>query len=56
MSKPFAYLSATLNLYREPLKIASQEPLVLRYAVALWDGNVDDNVIEQVYQRWIKGN
>ncbi|MEJ2701691.1 MAG: PmoA family protein [Sedimentisphaerales bacterium] len=53
MTKPFAYLSATLNLYREPLKITSQEPLVLRYAVAVWDGNVEDSRIEQVYNQWI---
>ena len=56
MTKPFAYLSATLNLYREPLKMTSPKPLVLRYAVALWDGKVDDDRIEQVYRLWIKSN
>ena len=56
MTKPFAYLSATLNLYREPLKITSRQPLVLRYAVAVWDGQVNDDRIERVYDQWIKSN
>ncbi len=56
MGKPFAYLSATLNLYREPLKITIDKPLVLRYAIALWDGKVDDSRIEQAYDQWIKSN
>ncbi|MBN2313375.1 MAG: PmoA family protein [Sedimentisphaerales bacterium] len=54
MSKPFAYLSATLNVYREPLKITAEQPLVLRYAVVLWDGKVEDDRIEQAYDQWIK--
>ena len=56
MGKPFAYLSATLNLYREPLKIIKDKPLVLRYAIALWDGKVEDSRIEQAYDQWIKSN
>jgi hypothetical protein len=53
MTKPFAYLSATLNLHREPLTIASDEPLRLRYAVALWDGRVENSLIDQTYRWWI---
>jgi hypothetical protein len=56
MAKPFAYLSATMNLYREPLEIASGEPLRLRYAVAVWDGQVEDGQIDRLYRRWIKNN
>jgi hypothetical protein len=52
MSKPFAYLSATLALHKEPLKLTSVNPLVLRYAVALWDGRAENNVIENLYKRW----
>jgi hypothetical protein len=52
MTKPFAYLSATLNLNREPLTIASGKPLVLRYGVALWDGQVERDTIEHLYKRW----
>jgi hypothetical protein len=53
MTAPFAYLAATLNLYREPLVVTSDEPLVLRYAVAVWDGRIDKSKIDQVYHVWI---
>ncbi len=56
MTKPFAYLSATLNLYREPLKIARDKPLVLRYAVAVWDGQIEDSQIDQAYRWWAENN
>lgn len=56
MTKPFAYLSATMNLHKEPLKVTSAKPLVLRYAVALWDGPVTDEQINRIYQQWIRSN
>lgn len=56
MDKPFAYLSATMNLHREPLKIPSGEPLKLRYAVAVWDGSVENSQIDRLYRRWIEDN
>lgn len=56
MTKPFAYLSATMNLHKEPLKVTSDKPLVLRYAVALWDGPVADEQISRIYQQWIRSN
>ncbi len=52
MTKPFAYLSATMKLHKQPLKVTSDKPLVLRYAVALWDGRVEANQIKQLYKRW----
>jgi len=52
MEKPFAYLSATLNLHREPLKIEAGKPLVLRYGVAVWDGRVESNRIEKLCRKW----
>lgn len=52
MTKSFAYLSATLNLHKEPLKVVSGKPLVLRYAVAVWDGNVENDRIDKLYQLW----
>ncbi len=54
MTKPFAYLSATLNLHKEPLKVASDEPLVVRYGVAVWDNRVENERIEKVYNWWVK--
>ena len=55
MTTPFAYLAATLNLHKEALEVTSDKPLVLRYAVAVWDGRVDKSRIDQVYRRWIDG-
>jgi hypothetical protein len=53
MTKPFAYLSATLNLHREPLKVLSGKPLELRYAVAVWDNRVENEQIENTYKWWV---
>jgi len=53
MEKPFAYLSATLALYKEPLKITAAKPLVLKYGVALWDGQVQTEQIDKLYLRWV---
>jgi hypothetical protein len=52
MNKPFAYLSATLALHEQPLKVEPGKPLVLRYGVALWDGRIEDARIEELYKRW----
>ncbi|MBW7939136.1 MAG: hypothetical protein H3C63_10135, partial [Candidatus Omnitrophica bacterium] len=35
MTQPFAYLSATLNLSREPLAVKKGEDLDLRYLIVL---------------------
>jgi hypothetical protein len=53
MTAPFAYLAATLNLYREPLVVTSDKPLVLHYTVAVWDGRIDRSKIDQVYHSWV---
>ncbi|MBN2577541.1 MAG: PmoA family protein [Pirellulales bacterium] len=52
--RPFAYLAATLNLWKEPLRIEAGKSLTLRYGVALWDGRPAASAIEQLYQRWLK--
>ena len=54
MAKPFAYLSATLNEWKEPVVVKAGEPLNLRYGVALWDGEADKAKVEKLYQRWLK--
>ncbi len=51
MTKPFAYLSATMAL-KKPLTLESPKPLVLRYAVAVWDGHVQRDRIEKAYKQW----
>ena len=50
----FAYVSATLNLHKQPLKVEAGKPLDLRYGVALWDGKVDKARIDKLYRRWIE--
>ncbi|MHC4399519.1 MAG: DUF6807 family protein [Planctomycetota bacterium] len=54
MESSFAYLAATLALHKEPLKIARDEPLVLKYGLAVWDGHVEPERIEHTYQRAIR--
>ena len=56
MTKSFAYMSATLNLKKEPLTIVADHPLHLRYGVAVWDGAVGREVIQRVYEQWVKAN
>jgi hypothetical protein len=53
MAKPFAYMSATLRLHEEPLKLVSGKPLTLRYGVALWDGRPENAQIEELYSQWL---
>jgi len=54
MIEHFAYLSATLNLWKQPLVIPAEKPLSLRYGVALWDGAAESADIERTYQKWLQ--
>ena len=54
MDSHFAYLAATLNLAKEPLVIESAGPLVLRYAVAVWDGQVGPEKIGKLYGQLVE--
>ena len=53
MSKPFVYLSATMNQWKEPIAVKAGKPLDLCYGVALWDGAVDGAAVEKLYRRWL---
>ncbi|MCX7824638.1 MAG: PmoA family protein [Verrucomicrobiae bacterium] len=53
ISKPFAYLSATLNLWKEPMELKRGSELVLRYGFAVCDGRLSADRIEQLYERWL---
>lgn len=55
MSAPFAYLGATLNLWKEPLELKAGETLDLRYGIAAWDGKVEAKRVEELYEQWAKG-
>ena len=54
MKKPFAYLSATLAVYEEPMVLHGNEKMTLCYGVAVWDGSAEPGEIEKTYQKWIK--
>ena len=53
MTDGFAYLSATLNLWKKPFAIAADKPLELCYGVAVWDGRPDDEAIEKLFKQWL---
>jgi len=55
MTEPFAYMAATLNLHKEPLEVTLDKPLVLRYAVAVWDGRIEKSTIDRIYRQWVEG-
>ena len=52
MTEPFAYMSATMNTYREPLEVKRGEALSVCYGVVLWDGQVERERIEKAYKQW----
>jgi hypothetical protein len=52
MKEPFAYLSATMQLHKEPLTLQAEKPIELRYGIALWDGPVDARRIDDTYRLW----
>ncbi|MBI5685490.1 MAG: PmoA family protein [Verrucomicrobia bacterium] len=54
MGKPFAYLSATLNLWKEPMELKCGAELDLCYGVAVCDGKLAAADIEKLYQRWLE--
>ncbi|NIA13150.1 MAG: hypothetical protein GWP08_03645 [Nitrospiraceae bacterium] len=49
MQTPFAYLSATMNLWKEPLEVTADAPLRLRYTMAVWDGHTS---VAEVAEFW----
>lgn len=54
MARPFGYLSATLRAQETPLTIEAGRPLVLRYAVAAWDGHATSEEIQRLYMGWLR--
>jgi hypothetical protein len=54
MTKHFAYLAATLNLWKEPMTLTADKPLDLCYGVVLWDGKIEKDAIQQAYDAWMK--
>jgi hypothetical protein len=54
MPRHFAYLSATPNVWKNPMEVKQGEPVALHYAIALWDGKTPREAIESLYQQWLK--
>lgn len=52
MTQPFSYLSATFNVWKEPMTLTSDAPLEFRWGVALWDGQVDAGPIDTLARQW----
>jgi len=52
MTPPFAYLSATLNLWKEKYELTTEKTLTLKYAVAVWDGETPTEQVEKLYGQW----
>lgn len=54
MGKPFSYLSATINLWKEPMVIKAGEELDVCYGIAVWDEKATREQIDAAYGRWKK--
>jgi len=52
MTAHFAYLSATLNLHRQPIALPKGEALDLVYGIAVWDGAAGADQIGAAYKQW----
>ena len=50
----FAYLSATMNLHREPVKLQAGKTFAILYRVAVWDGEVSPETIEAKYKEFVR--
>jgi hypothetical protein len=53
MLDPFSYVSATLDVHRKSITLMQGQTLRLRYGLALWDGRIEPEQVEQLYRRWL---
>jgi len=56
MSKPFCYLSATLNLTKEPFTLAKGKSWTLRYSLAVLSTPVDHTRLANIAAAWKASN
>jgi hypothetical protein len=54
MTDGFAYLAATMNLWKQPLTVDKDKPLELWYGVAVWDGPADNARVEKLRGQWVQ--
>ncbi|MCL2710657.1 MAG: PmoA family protein, partial [Planctomycetaceae bacterium] len=53
-SDAFAYLSATMNLHREPVNLKAGERFDVFYLIAVWDGEVSPETVEAKYREFVR--
>ena len=53
MTGHFAYLSATTNLWKQPVTLPAGGTLELVYGAALWDGETKAGAIDKLYTHWL---
>lgn len=54
MGKPFSYLSATINLWKDPMVVKAGEELDVCYGIAVWDGKATREQIDAAWGHWKK--
>ncbi len=54
MGKPFSYLSATINLWKEPMVVKAGDELDVCYGVGVWDGKATREQIDAACRQWRK--
>ncbi|MGL6193343.1 MAG: DUF6807 family protein [Thermoguttaceae bacterium] len=50
--KSFAYIAATINLFREKYELTKDKPLKLKYGVAVWEGERTADEVNTAYESW----
>jgi hypothetical protein len=56
MGKQFSYLSATINLWKDPMVVKAGQELDVCYGIAVWDGQATREQIDTAYRNWRKLN
>ncbi|MFP4500514.1 MAG: DUF6807 family protein [Candidatus Hydrogenedentota bacterium] len=58
MLEHFSYLSATMNLHREPMELVPEDGqpgrMAVCYGIALWNGRPEETKIQATYEAWLK--
>lgn len=52
MMSPYVLFSATLSLNTTPIALSRDQPMILRYGIAVWDGKPSSDQIEELYKNW----
>jgi len=50
----FAYISATVDLDKEPIMLEKDASLSFEYGVAVWEGKQSTEDVEKVYRFWLE--